>query len=90
MSKEYKRYELQSTNNDKDGMKETLESVFMGLPDGCALKNTNSYNSNRYQCTYKENSSKNSERTYGDTPKEAVIKMAELLAAKHNNVNKEK
>lgn len=60
-------------------MKETMESVFMALPNGCVLKNPNSYNPNRYTCTYKENS-KYSLRTTGDTPTEAVVRMAELLA----------
>lgn len=62
-------------------MKETLESVFMGLPNGCVLKNPNNYNC-RYQCVYKEQSTKKSVRAYGNTPKEAVIKLAELLASK--------
>lgn len=58
---------------------ETLESVFMGLPNGCVLKNPNNYNIKRYQCVYKENS-KNAVRATGDTPKEAVIRLAEKLA----------
>ncbi len=60
--------------------KETLESVFMGLPNGCMLKTPNSFNT-KYTVTYKENS-RNSLKTEGDTPSEAVIKMAEELAKK--------
>lgn len=56
---------------------ETLESVFTALPNGCSLKNPNSYNS-RYQCVYKDHS-KNAVHAYGDTPKEAVIRLVELL-----------
>lgn len=58
---------------------ETLESVFMELPNGCVLKNPNNYNNKEYQCVYKENS-KNSVRATGKTPKEAVIRLAEKLA----------
>lgn len=60
------------------GQRETLESVFMGLPDGCMLKTPNNFNE-KYTVTYKENS-RNSLKTSGETPKEAVIRMAELLA----------
>ena len=58
--------------------KETVESVFMGFPNGCVLKSPNNYNS-KYSCVYKENT-KNSVWFYGNTPREAVIKMAEWLA----------
>lgn len=59
-------------------MKETMESVFNGLPNGCVLKNPNSWN-NQYQATYKEHS-KNSVVVKADTAREAVVKLAEELA----------
>lgn len=58
--------------------KETLESVFMGLPNCCTLKTPNSYRTN-YTATYKEHS-KNAVTVHGATPKEAVVKLAEKLA----------
>lgn len=60
------------------GQRETFESVFMGLPDGCMLKTPNSMNE-KYTVTYLENS-RSSIKTSGDTPSEAVIKMAEKIA----------
>lgn len=66
-----------TTTSNKES-KETLESVFVGLPNGCMLKNPNNFNIN-YTCTYKENSRKGF-KTSGDTPSQAVIKMAEQLA----------
>lgn len=58
---------------------ETMESVFAGLPNGCTLKNPNNYNK-LYQCVYLEHT-KAAVRAYGDTPSEAVVRLAELLAS---------
>ena len=77
--------QLKEQTNDKGvwyGQRETFESVFMGLPDGCMLKTPNNFNT-KYTVTYKENS-RNSLKTQGDTPKEAVIKMAEQLKEQTN------
>lgn len=59
---------------------ETLESVFMGLPNACILKTPNCMQL-KYTCVYKQQT-KNSILTIGDTPSEAVIRMAEALALK--------
>jgi hypothetical protein len=57
---------------------ETLESVFMGLPNSCALKTPNSMNK-KYTCVFNE-AGRESLKTIGDTPSEAVVRLAELLA----------
>jgi hypothetical protein len=57
---------------------ETLESVFMGLPNSCVLKTPNSYNK-EYTCVYLEHG-KEQVKARGDTPTQAVVRLAELLA----------
>lgn len=61
-------------------MEETFESVFMGLPKGCVLKTPNSYNS-CYTCAYKPHS-KRAVVASADTPSQAVVRLAQLLAEK--------
>lgn len=62
---------------------ETMESVFMGLPKGCVLKNPNHYQA-EYTCVYKEHT-KRAVRANGNTPSEAVVRLAELLANQKAN-----
>lgn len=59
---------------------ETFESVFMALPDCCCVKNPNSYQSS-YTAAYKDRS-KHAIYVHAGTPKEAVIRLAEVLAEK--------
>ena len=75
--------EEHGSNGIWKGQRETFESVFMGLPDGCVLKTPNSMN-HKYTVIYLENS-RNSLKTSGDTPKEAVIRMANRLAQLSTN-----
>lgn len=66
---------------------ETLESIFMGLPNGCVLKTPNAYNT-MFTCTYKEHT-RYSIKVTGKTPTEAVVKMAQALAFKQHLTKKE-
>lgn len=59
--------------------KETLESVFAGLPNGCSLTNPNSYTST-FKAAYKEHSRKNAVVVYSGSPSGAVIKLANKLS----------
>ena len=58
--------------------KETMESVFMGLPNGCILKTPNSLN-REYTCVFNE-AGRETVKTRGKTPAEAVVRLAEQLA----------
>lgn len=69
---------LNSVANNTQINKETLESVFMGLPDSCVLKTPN-FCRNDYTASYKEHS-KNAVTVHGSTPTEVVVNLARKLA----------
>lgn len=75
----YPNYVDVPPQNNSSKMTETLESVFQGLPDGCILKTPTQYTT-KYVCVYKERSHTRQVKAFGDTPREAVIKLADLLA----------
>lgn len=63
--------------------RETFESVFMGLPNCCILKTPNNYHKD-YTCVYKYGT-RASISANGATPRQAVVKLAELLAIAFKN-----
>ena len=67
------------TQEQDNEIRETLESVFEALPQPSVLKTPNASTS-KYQAVYRPNSY-NQITCYGLSANEAVIKLAETLAA---------